>query len=205
MEWLAPEVNASPIALVGFSLGANLVLRLAADSAETPVPNLDCVVAANPPLDLAACVRAIERPENRIYDWNFVQSLRAMIQRLHARFPDLEPVNLNGVRTLYDFDDRYTAPRNNFGNAENYYAQCSVEPVLAHIPNPGLIIHARDDPFIPLDSFIRARRPPQLALELIDSGGHLGYLSRNRWLGDHRWLEARISTWLLERWGVAAS
>jgi predicted alpha/beta-fold hydrolase len=202
VEWLAPKVDGSPIGLVGFSLGANLVLKLAAESAETPVPNLDCVVAANPPLDLAACARAIQRPENRIYDWNFVQWLRTVIHRLHNRFPELGPVNLTGVRTLYDFDDRYTAPRNNFGDAATYYAKCSVDAVLAQIPHPGLIIHARDDPFIPLDSFIRAQRPADLILELVDGGGHLGYLSRNPWLGDHRWLEARICTWLLERWAV---
>ena len=62
MNWLASQVAASPIALVGFSLGANLVLKLASESAALPVPNFDCVIAANPPLDLAACAKEIERP-----------------------------------------------------------------------------------------------------------------------------------------------
>ncbi len=202
MKWLAAQVEASPIALVGFSLGANLALKLAAESAALPVPNFDCVIAANPPLDLAVCAREIERPENRIYDWNFVRWLRAMVERLHKRFPDLGPAHLDGVRTLYDFDDRYTAPRNNFGNAANYYAKCSVDAVLARIPQPGLIVHAQDDPFVPLDAFVRAERPRHLGLELIGGGGHLGYLSRNRWLGDHHWLEARLCAWLVSRWAL---
>lgn len=202
MNWAAAQLGDSPTALVGFSLGANLVLKLAVEAAAEAVPNFDCVVAANPPLNLAACARQIQRPENRVYDWNFVRWLRAMVKRLHDRFPDLGPVNLAGVKTLYEFDDRYTAPRNNFGNADNYYAKCSLDTALLRIPQPGLIVHAQDDPFIPVDAFVRAQRPPHLALELIEGGGHLGYLSRGRWLGDHRWLEARLCAWLLWRWGL---
>jgi len=202
MNWLTEQVGRSPIALVGFSLGANLALKLAAESAVEPVPNLDCVLAANPPLDLAACAREIQRPENWIYDWNFVRWLRAMVRRLHQRFPDLGPANLAGVKTLYDFDDRYTAPRSNFGDAANYYAQCSMDASLGKIPQPGLIVHSEDDPFIPLDAFERAKRPDHLALEVIAGGGHLGYLSRDRGLGDHRWLESRLCAWLIARWSL---
>lgn len=202
MNWAAAQCPSSPIALVGFSLGANLVLKLAAESGELAVPNFDCVLAANPPLNLAACAREIDRPENRVYQWNFVRWLRSMVNRLHDRFPDLGPVNLRGVKTLYDFDDRYTAPRNNFGTADNYYAKCSLDTALVKILQPGLIVHAEDDPFIPADIFMRAERPRHLALELIAGGGHLGYLSRGRWLGDRRWLEARLCAWLLSRWGL---
>jgi len=202
MTWAASQHPGSPLALVGFSLGANLALKLASESAEEPVPKFDCVLAANPPLDLAACAREIQRPENRVYQWNFVRWLRRMVKRLHNRFPDLGPANLAGVRTMYDFDDRYTAPRNNFGNAANYYAKCSLDSALGRVPQPGLIVHAEDDPFIPLDSFERAQRPAHLSLELIAGGGHLGYLSRGRWLGDHRWLESRLCAWLLSRWGL---
>jgi uncharacterized protein len=202
MNWLAAQVNDSPIALVGYSLGASLVLKLASESAAEPVPNFDCVIAANPPLDLAVCARQIQRAENRIYDLNFVRWLRTMVMRLHKRFPDLGPANLAGIKTLYDFDDRYTAPRNNFINAATYYAKCSVNAALARIPQPGLIVHAQDDPFIPLDTFVGAERPPHLALELIGGGGHLGYLSRDRWLGDHHWLEARLCAWMLSRWSL---
>jgi predicted alpha/beta-fold hydrolase len=202
MNWLAGRIPDSPIGLVGYSLGANLVLKLAVEAAADPVPNLDCVVAANPPLNLVACAKAIERPENRIYNWNFVRWLLATVKRLHHRFPELGPANLSGVKTLYDFDDRYTAPRNNFGTAANYYATCSLESALARIATPGLIVHAQDDPFIPLDSFVRIRRPAQLALELIPGGGHIGYLSRGPWLGDHHWLETRLCAWLVSRWEI---
>jgi predicted alpha/beta-fold hydrolase len=205
VEWLAADSPGSPVALVGYSLGASLALKLAAEAVAVPANGLDCVIAANPPLDLAACSRHIQRPGNRLYDRHFVNGLKAGIARLHRRFPDLGPTNLGGVRTLYDFDDRYTARRAGFVSADEYYARSSVKGRIADIRLPGLVVHAADDPFIPVDAFLEARFPPRLGLELVPRGGHLGYLSRQRWGPDRRWLDARIEAWMTERWGLATA
>jgi predicted alpha/beta-fold hydrolase len=202
VEWVADRNPGAPIALVGFSLGANLVLKLAAEAADRPLDGLDAVLAANPPLDLAACCRHIQRPGNRIYDRNFVRLLRAEVARLHRAFPELGPVDLTQVKTLFDFDDRYTAPRNGFAGADDYYARCSAGPSIPRIRVPGLVVHAEDDPFIPAGPFRVVRFPESLALELIPGGGHLGYFSRNRWGGDRRWLDGRLTAWLALRWGA---
>jgi predicted alpha/beta-fold hydrolase len=199
-RWMARRAPGSPLGLVGFSLGANLVLKLAAEAADDPLEGLDCVLAANPPLDLSACCRHLRRPENRIYDRNFVRLLRRQVHRLHARFPDLGPVDLDGADSLYDFDDRYTARRNGFRDAEAYYERSSAGPLVPRIRVPGLIVHAEDDPFIPPEPIRRLIVPAQVALELIPHGGHLGYLSRNAWNGDRRWLDARLAAWLATRW-----
>ena len=199
-RWLAGRAAGSPIALVGFSLGGNLVLKLAAESAASPVEGLDCVLAANPPLDLAGCCRHIQQAENRVYDRNFLKLLRANVVRLHATFPDLGPADLARAVSLYDFDDVYTAPLHGFAGADDYYAQSSAGPLVPRIEVPGLVVHAEDDPFIPVEVFRRVRFPAPLALELIPHGGHLGYFSRTPWLGDHRWLDARFATWLARRW-----
>jgi predicted alpha/beta-fold hydrolase len=191
----------SPVALVGFSLGANLVLKLAAEASAAPLRGLDCVLAANPPIDLAGCARLMLRSENRFYDWNFVRWLRWTVIQLHNRFPDLGPPRLEGVKTLYDFDDRYTAPRNGFGSADVYYERCSLMNALAQIQVPGLIIHAMDDPFVSHEPLREAQRPAHLEVELVTNGGHLGYLSRHPWYGDRRWLDARLTVWLKSRWG----
>jgi hypothetical protein len=203
IEWLARRAPGSPIALVGFSLGANLALKLAAEAADHPLPGFDSVLAANPPLDLSACARHIQRPENRIYDRNFVRLLRSEVLRLHAAFPDLGPVDLSRVRTLFEFDDRYTAPRNGFKDAEDYYRRSSAGPLIPRIRVPGLVIHAEDDPFIPPAPFRSIPFPGGLALELVPSGGHLGYFSRDRWDGDRRWLDARLTAWLAARWSAS--
>jgi predicted alpha/beta-fold hydrolase len=190
----------SPVGLIGFSLGGNLVLKLAAEAAELGVAGLDCVLAANPPIDLVSCAQQMLRPENRLYDWNFVRWLRIFVGRLHHRFPDLGPPRLEGVKTLYDFDDRYTAPRSGFRSADDYYQRCSLITSLMRIHVPGLIVHAMDDPVITYPPFLCAERRPSLSLELLPHGGHLGYMSHQPWLGDRRWLEARLATWLWKRW-----
>lgn len=200
--WLASRAPGSPIALVGFSLGGNLVLKLCAEAAERPVEGLDCVVAANPPLDLHACCRMIQQPRNWLYDRNFLRNLRAEVARLHVAFPDLDPIDLSGARSLLQFDELYTAPRNGFLDAIDYYVRSSAGRMLHEIEVPGLVIHAADDPFIPDEPFVRATFPPQLALELIPRGGHLGYLSRKPWRGDRRWLDARICVWLAAHWNA---
>jgi uncharacterized protein len=198
--WLADRVPGSPIGLLGFSLGANIALKMAAEAADHPLEGLDCVIAANPPLDLNACCRMIQQPWNRLYDRNFLRNLRAEVTRLHRAFPDLEPVDLSRARSLYEFDEIYTAPRNGFASAADYYARSSAGPLLHRIEVPGLVIHAEDDPFIPPEPFRESVFPPQLALELIPTGGHLGYLSSKTWLGDRRWLDARIVAWLASHW-----
>jgi predicted alpha/beta-fold hydrolase len=198
--WLAGRAPGSPLALVGFSLGANLVLKLASEAADWPLDGLDCVVAANPPIDLAACCRHLQARENRVYDRHFVRLLRAEVGRLHARFPELGRVDLTQVSTLYEFDDVYTAPRHGFAGADDYYERSSAAPGIPRIRVPGLVVHAADDPFIPVEPFRRVAFPGPLALELTRSGGHLGYLSRTRWGGVRRWLDARIAAWLATRW-----
>ena len=204
VEWLRHRNGSSPIAAIGFSLGANLVLKLATEAGDHPAGpgRLDCVVAANPPIDLAACCRRMSAPENRFYDWNFVRWLRASIVRLHRRFPELGPTQLRGVRTLYEFDDRYTARRNGFASADDYYRRCSLVTALDRIDIRGLIVHAMDDPFIPHEPFRQAARQPDLALELVRHGGHVGYLSRHPFEGDRRWLDARLAAWLRSHWSI---
>jgi predicted alpha/beta-fold hydrolase len=203
IAWLEHRAPGSPIALAGFSLGANLALKLAAEATDRPVAGLDCVLAANPPIDLSACAAAMRRPENRLYDWNFVRWLRAEVTRLHRVFPELGPPDLRRVHSVYEFDDRYTAPRNGFASALDYYARSSALPLIPQIELPGLVIHAADDPFVPVAPFHGAHFPANLTLELVRQGGHLGYISRLPWQGDRRWLETRMAVWLAGRWGIS--
>jgi predicted alpha/beta-fold hydrolase len=154
---------------------------------------------------LAPEPRRMNEPENRLYDRNFVRWLLSMVTRLHWRFPELGPVEPRGVRTLYQFDDRYTALRNGFASADDYYRRCSLLSALGLIAVPGLIVHAMDDPLIPHEPVLQVARPPGLALELVRHGGQLGYLGRRPWRGDHRWLDARLADGIGSHWGAEAA
>jgi uncharacterized protein len=199
-RWLHARIESSPIALIGFSLGANLVLKAGIEAADQPLDGVDCLLAANAPIDLIHCARQMQLTENRVYNWNFVRWLRAMVDRLHHLFPELGPSGLEGVRMLYEFDDRYTAPRAGFASAHDYYTRCSLKNSLGRITLPGLVVHAMDDPFIGAEPFLNIEKPGALAVELVRHGGHLGYLSRTPWMGTRRWLDSRLVTWLGEHW-----
>lgn len=199
---LTQRTPSSPIALVGFSLGGNLVLKLAAEAAEEPLPALDAVLAVNPPLDLEACSNHLRSGRLRLYDRHFVRLLRAQIGSLHARFPDLGSVDWSHIHSLHDFDHHYTAPRNGFQSAADYYRRSSAGPILHRINLPGLVVHAADDPFIPVESFRTAIFPSLLERDVAPKGGHLGYVSRTTRGGDRRWLDARLGHWLATRWGL---
>ena len=201
-EWMSQEAKNSPIGLLGFSLGANLVLKLAAEARDEPLNGLDSVVAANPPIDLSACCRWLQRPENRIYDRNFVKLLKVQIERLHRRFPELGEPNLDDIRTLYDFDDRYTAKRNRFASAEDYYAASSAQSMVPRIEVDGLVVHSNNDPFIPVEPFLNTTFPESVHLEIVPGGGHLGYLSAKSWNGSRRWLDQRVTDWFSRRWSI---
>ena len=200
VKWLHPRIKGSPIALVGFSLGANIALKAGIEASEAPLEGLDCLLAANAPIDLVHCSHQMRLPRNLVYNWNFVRWLRAMVEKLHRRFPELGDPQLEGVHTLYEFDDRYTAPRGGFASAHDYYTRCSVASALERIQLPGLIVHALDDPFIGAEPFLHIRNPPACSVELLAHGGHLGYLSRRPWMGSRRWLDSRLVTWLTARW-----
>ncbi len=193
----------SPLALVGFSLGANLVLKLAGEASTNPLVGLDAVVAASPPLDLEASCRHLMRPGGRFYDRRFARALRDQVDQLHRTIPDLGPTGLDEVDSVFGFDDAYTAPRHGFRNAVDYYRQSSAIGYVDAIEVDGLVVHAEDDPFVAFEPFTRASWSRSLEVDLNSRGGHLGFVHRRRVDGTHRWLDVRIADWLARHWRLS--
>jgi len=188
---------AARVVLVGFSLGGNIVLKLAGEAAARPVPGLEAVAALNPPIDLEACSRLIGLPENRIYDRHFAQLLVQQVHRQRRFFPDLPPIHLPPEPTLWEFDDLFTAPRGGFRNALDYYRRCSSAPLVPAIQVPALLMTARDDPFVAAEPFERLPSRPNIAVRIEAHGGHLGYVGRDG-RGRYRWAEPRLAEWIVE-------
>lgn len=175
------RLRRTPVFLVGFSLGGNMVLKLAGELGKGAPRLLQGVCAVSTPIDLLASARRIGQPANRHYEWWF---LRSMKQRMRRRRRILDGnISLEGLErtsSLYDFDDRFTAPSFRFRNAEHYYTTQSALTFLAGIEVPTLLLQAKDDPLIPFSCFedpgVRANRRVQLVAT--ERGGHLGFLSR---------------------------
>jgi uncharacterized protein len=184
------------VVVAGYSLGGNLALKLAGDYGDLAPRSLIGVCAVSPVLELAECVRALERRQNAVYQWNFVRGLKARMRRKSATHPGRFPVErLSEVATVRQFDEYFTAPHFEFRDASDYYHRASAMRVIDRIRVPALIITAEDDPFVPVEPF---RQPeltsnPNITLIVTRHGGHCGFLTEAGGPGDDGyWAENRI-------------
>ena len=144
------QASGLPLFAAGFSLGGNLVLKMAGELGERGGEVVEAVASVCAPIDLAASVRQIGKPQNILYERRFVARLKDRARRRHPLAPDLFPLDyLPKVHSIWDFDDYYTARIFGFGTAANYYRTQSSNQLLERIRVPALVIHAQDDPMIP--------------------------------------------------------
>jgi uncharacterized protein len=188
----------APTFLVGFSLGGNVVLKLAGELGEEARPLIHGVCTVSTPLDLAACAGRMARKENWIYERRFVQRMRARLLAT-GRY---RAADFAGLRSVRDIDEQITAPSFGFGDAANYYRTQSALRYLEGIRIPALLIQAKDDPMVPVECYRAeaARRNSQIEQYVTDHGGHLGFLGRT----PHRfWLDEAIIEWILRSRAMA--
>ncbi|HEY0078488.1 MAG TPA: alpha/beta fold hydrolase [Pyrinomonadaceae bacterium] len=183
------------IFLAGFSMGGNLALKMAGEMAGDAPPELRGVCAVSPSLNLSECAQAIGRRSNWIYQQSFMRSLRRRIRHKHKLFPALyDTRGLRRVRTVRDFDERYTSHHGGFKGADDYYERSSALSFVPRIRIPALIVHAQDDPLVPFDSF---RHPlltnnPRILLLAPQHGGHVAFLSASENEEERFWAEQRL-------------
>jgi predicted alpha/beta-fold hydrolase len=175
----------------GFSLGGNLVLKMAGEMGGEAPTELRAVAGVSPSLDLAACATSLEAPRNWIYERYFVRRLKRRILRKAQLFPERYRLNgLGSIRSIRQFDDRITAPHSGFRDADDYYFRASALRVIEDIRRPALVVAAQDDPMVPFASFDRPeiREHPFIRLVAPFHGGHCGFISR-RGGGERFWVE----------------
>jgi uncharacterized protein len=184
----------SPIFLVGFSLGGNIVVKLAGELGGRGPALLGGVCAVSAPLDLAACSRRMANFDNWIYERRFVRRMRKRLSatgRYRAR-------DCEDLTTVFAIDDRITAPSFGFGSAANYYDTQSAVRYLEGLQVRVLLIYSKDDTLVPAETFDAAaiRDHPWIECTPTEHGGHLGFLGRR----PHRfWLDAAIMEWVTAR------
>jgi predicted alpha/beta-fold hydrolase len=187
-----------PVFLAGFSLGGNVVLKLAGELGDAASGLITGVIATSTPIDLAAGVRQLDQPSNIIYARRFVRRLKERVRSKERLTPGLFDLRgLDRLNHIYEFDDRFTAHAFGFGSADNYYATQSANQFLDRIRVPTLVIQAKDDPFIPFAMFDHPAfsRNPHLHLLVTEHGGHLGFISKTK---PRFWLDQVLVHWVLE-------
>jgi uncharacterized protein len=183
------------IGVAGYSLGGNLALKLAGEYGTHAPAALRAVAAVSPIIEISLCTKALEQPENWLYEWNFVRDLKRRMKRKEQCHPGgFDLTKLAAVRTVREFDDTYTAPYFGFRSAEDYYHRASAMRVVDRIAVPALIITADDDPFVPSAPF----HDPQVAgnahidLRISAHGGHCGFVGDPAGGDDGYWAETEI-------------
>lgn len=202
LEALRARFPESPLWAVGYSLGANVLVKHLGEQGERSL--LSRAAAVSPPLDLGACCDRLNRGLSRGYQRYLLDKLKAKAQQ-KLRDPALGPQlpfsarALRRARCFEDFDDLVTAPLHGFESARDYYSRSSGMRFLQGVARPLLVLHAADDPFmteavIPGPEALSA----QVRYELQDKGGHVGFIEGGAPWAPRFWLERRVLDFLLE-------
>ncbi len=182
------------IFFAGYSMGGNLVTKMAGELGREAPKELRGLAVVCPAMDLSACADALEEPQNFFYQRHFVKGLLARFLRKAELFPQRYSKNGFGpIRSVREFDDVITGPQFGYKDAEEYYEAAGAKRVIAQVKVPLLLMTAKDDPFVPYQSFLRAKVADNPLVQFVapDHGGHCGFISK--WQGQERhWAEARV-------------
>jgi uncharacterized protein len=207
IEQLVSTFPGAPLGLMGVSLGGNVLCKLLGEAGDDLPPQVRGAVAMSVPFDLAAASRHIGRGFGALYEKLFLRSLIPKALSKIARHPELDGLRtVAQARTLWEFDDAFTAPLHGFHDAADYYARASSLPYLGGIRRPTLLLSAVDDPFLPPTVLEQVRNTvagmPAVEIEFPARGGHVGFTSYKRPWQPWYYGEWRAATFLAGKFGT---
>lgn len=163
------------ICLIGFSLGGNMTLKYLGE--KDAVPEIKKATVFSVPMDLHSSCKKISKPSNWIYSNRFLNSLKTKVVAKSGMRKELDVTDIHRIKTLIDFDDRYTAPLHGFLNAVDYYDRCSSIHFVESIKIPTLIVNAKNDPFLSDTCYPNQQLKGHSYVRFEDPGfgGHVGF------------------------------
>lgn len=191
VKYIAEHFDYQEIALIGFSMGGNIILKYLGEG--NTIPNeLKVAVTFSVPCHIPTATIEIERWYNWLYVKRFMNGLNEKMQEKAKTFPNLIEANAPMPRNFTEFDARYTAPLSGFKSNNDYWAKCSSLQFLPNISIPTLLVNAKDDSFLSEQCypFQIAKENPHLYLETPKYGGHVGFAGNNPEKGLY-WSERR--------------
>jgi len=181
---------------VGFSLSGNVLLKYLGEGRKIP-KNISGALAVNPPIDLRVVSDIISKKWScSVFNKYYMRLIRNQAVALVKEFPSaLSP--LKNLKTIWDFDESYTAPVGGFKDVDDYYDRSSAKNFLKGIKTPTFILSAKDDPFVPGHLFTQAMMSEKVTLHQPKKGGHMGYIARKITpYGDRRWMDYFVLEWV---------
>jgi len=181
MNFFVEQYGLHSMSLIGYSMGGNLVLKLAGELGTTAPAVLRSVIGVSPAVDLQPSADALHLPQNRLYELKFLRNLLRRFRRKAMLFPHAYDRNhAVGIRSLREFDDRITALYSGFTSADDYYYRAAAARVLDRIAVPSQILHALDDPFVRLSAESRDKidANPNITMRESRHGGHCAFLAQ---------------------------
>lgn len=187
-NWMKDRFPDREVYAVGFSLGANALIKSLSELEGDPI--IKKAVAVSPPYDLGAGSINMSKGFNKIYEYRFIHTLKEKANRKRAVYPDIPEFT---GKTIYEFDDMVTAPVHGFESADHYYNSCSSKNFLKDVRTPLLIIHSKKDTLCPLEfaPFSDIDNNPFIQTIFTNEGGHVGFVS-----SPGNWLNRSILTWV---------
>jgi predicted alpha/beta-fold hydrolase len=197
---LVREDPTRPIGLAGISLGGNVMLKWLGEQGDAAPTQIRAAIAISTPYDLARSSKAIDSGFSRLYQWNFLRSLKRKARVKAAQHAGVcDDKTLDSLTTMWEFDDRFTAPLHGFRDAADYYARSSSLGFLGRIRRPTLLLSAQDDPFHPRDVLrdveAMTAANPFVTPEFHERGGHVGFVGGAPWRPTY-YVESRVASFL---------
>ena len=195
-EEIVRQQQVEAVALVGYSMGGNLILKYAGEQGSVPPAQLKAVVGVSPLMDLAVSSAALHEPQNRIYERHFLRNMLARVRRRIDLYPKIyRDARLSVIRSLRNFDQEIVARYGGFRDADDYYCSVASSHYAGALSVPTLIIHSVDDPFIRMLSSTREAlfANPHVTFLETQHGGHCAFLaSAAGATDDGRWAERTL-------------
>jgi uncharacterized protein len=198
LKAIKKETPASPIILVGFSLGANIVLKMAGELGSLGKSFMQKMIAVSPPVDLYSSILMLGHPDNTMYERYFYKLLRADVHYRQKKFKDLPRIHLPRNLKIYEFDQIYTAPTCGFRSVHDYYSRCSAAQFVPDIAVPCKVLFAEDDPIVSCYSLDGVALPANVEVFRTKKGGHMGYLGNPQSEKGFHWLDSVLIDWIRE-------
>lgn len=190
------EKKYTSIDLIGFSLGGNMTLKYLGEEGKNINAMIGKACVFSVPLHLSTCSKSLSKKSNWIYSTKFKRTLFKKVKAKSKKFPqEINPEHIKKIKTLFDFDNYYTAPLHNFEDAEDYYQKSSSLYWIDKIEIPTLIVNALNDPFLGSACFPYqlAEKLDKVYFEFPDTGGHCGFSNGENGI---YWSEKRVGSFL---------